>query len=74
MFNKAALQQPDLAAVPPRRSHRCASSPSTCAPTRRWTVNQKLVNGVADDGMVLKIDTDDLPAVVKTVTVTIQVG
>jgi hypothetical protein len=38
-----------------------------------WTVNQKLVNGVADDGMVLKINVAKLPAVLKTVTVTIQV-
>jgi hypothetical protein len=38
-----------------------------------WTVNQKLVNGVADDGMVVKINVAKLPAVLKTVTVTIQV-
>ncbi|WP_331730509.1 esterase-like activity of phytase family protein (plasmid) [Kitasatospora sp. NBC_00070] len=40
---------------------------------RGWTVNQKTVNGAADDGSVLKVDTARLPAVVKTATVTVRV-
>jgi hypothetical protein len=38
-----------------------------------WTVNQKVVNGVADDGAILKVKTAKLPAVLKTVAVTIEV-
>ncbi|GAB3813499.1 hypothetical protein GCM10028799_11400 [Kribbella italica] len=44
-------------------------------PDGKWTVHQKVLppTGQTDNGEILKIDTSKLPAVVKTVTVTIRV-
>jgi hypothetical protein len=44
-------------------------------PDGAWTVHQKTLPaaGETDSGEILKIDTTKLPAVLKTVTVTIQV-
>jgi uncharacterized protein YndB with AHSA1/START domain len=44
-------------------------------PDGRWTVHQKVLppTGQSDNGEILKVDTTKLPAVLKTVTVTIHV-
>jgi hypothetical protein len=44
-------------------------------PSGKWTVHQKVLppTGQTDNGEILKIDTTKLPAVLKTVTVTIHV-
>ncbi|MEE4544468.1 esterase-like activity of phytase family protein [Streptomyces sp. V4-01] len=44
-------------------------------PDGKWTVHQKVLpsTGAADSGEILKVDTARLPAVLKTVTVTIHV-
>jgi hypothetical protein len=44
-------------------------------PDGKWTVRQKVLQptGQADTGEILKVDTTKLPAVLKTVTVTIHV-
>lgn len=44
--------------------------------TGTWEVHQKVppATGQVDDGEILKVDTTKLPAVLKTVTVTIHVG
>lgn len=45
-------------------------------PDGRWTVHTKILpaTGQPDNGEILKVDTDRLPAALKTVTVTIHVG
>ncbi|MCW2548413.1 MAG: esterase-like of phytase family protein, partial [Mycobacterium sp.] len=45
-------------------------------PNGKWTVHQKVLppTGQTDNGEILKIDTTKLPAVLKTVTVTIHVN
>ncbi|WUH92009.1 esterase-like activity of phytase family protein [Streptomyces sp. NBC_00433] len=44
-------------------------------PDGRWTVHQKVLppTGQSDNGEILKVDTTKLPAVLKTVTVTVHV-
>lgn len=44
-------------------------------PDGKWTVHQKVLppTGKADNGEILKVDTTKLPAVLKTVTVTVHV-
>ncbi|MCW2522478.1 MAG: esterase-like of phytase family protein, partial [Frankiales bacterium] len=44
-------------------------------PDGKWTVHQKVLpaTGETDNGEILKVDTTKLPAVLKTVTVTIKV-
>ena len=44
-------------------------------PDGRWTVHQKVLppTGQIDNGEILRVDTTKLPAVLKTVTVTVHV-
>ena len=52
------------------------AAPTPDPVTGAWEVHQKVLpaTGQVDDGEILKVDTTKLPAVLKTVTVTIHVG
>ena len=52
------------------------AAPTPDPVTGAWEIHQKVLpaTGQVDDGEILKVDTTKLPAVLKTVTVTIHVG
>ena len=61
------------------RSPRCpvrSSSSTRGDPDGTWGVHQKVLPATSqeDNGEILKVDTTNLPAVLKTVTVTIHVS